>query len=102
MIRNFTPHAINLPDRTIPPEPTPARVQEVRHASGQIDGIPVEAVSYGAVTGLPDFQVGTYLIVSSMVAAAAPDRRDLLTPGKILRDADNRIIGCSSLTLANP
>jgi hypothetical protein len=35
-----------------------------------------------------------FYIVSSLVAAACPERTDLLVPGNAVRDADGKIIGC--------
>lgn len=40
-------------------------------------------------------------IVSSIVAMAYPDRRDLLVPTDPVRDGSGRIIGCKSLSI-NP
>jgi hypothetical protein len=56
--------------------------------------VPVVRQSLGEVTGLPEQTAGTYLIVSRVIAAACPDRLDLLVPDNLVRDSDGRIVGC--------
>lgn len=94
---NLTPHAINLPDRTVPPSGTVARCAEVTTSVGNIDGIELISRSYGEVTDLPAPQPETYYIVSALVRAALPERADLLSPGDVIRDADGKIIGAKNL-----
>lgn len=96
-IINLTPHAINLPDRTLPPTGTVARCIEVTVPAGNIDGIEIIRRKYGEVTDLPDAQYETVYIVSALVRMARPDRHDLLSPGDTIRDADGKIIGAKNL-----
>ncbi|HLU45236.1 MAG TPA: hypothetical protein VKZ67_09500, partial [Natronosporangium sp.] len=42
-----------------------------------------------------DQQPGVLLIVSRMVAEAAPHRRDLVIPHGLLRDSQGRVVGCA-------
>jgi hypothetical protein len=62
--------------------------------------IPVRTVTYGEVTGLPDWAPDTYYIVSLLVVqvARAHGRRvdDLLTPGDLVRSPSGEIAGCTS------
>lgn len=43
-------------------------------------GLEIAQVRYGLVENLPDPINGTYFIVSNFVAAARPDRKDLVYP----------------------
>jgi hypothetical protein len=84
---NLTPHPITVVDgadtRTFPPSGSIARVE----------------LPLGPVTGVPDPQEGVQYIVSILVGEALPARRDLVIPGKQIRDTDGRIIGCRCLDL---
>ena len=74
---NCTPHTINLNDgNSFEPSGVLPRV-----ASSFTDfknGICQQV--FGELTGLPEAQTGTVLIVSAMVLAAASDRDDLVAP----------------------
>lgn len=112
---NLTPHPLNIKTTngdfiTIPPDETgPARVI--------YDTLPPEQIIYGddsddvfevtvagiprEIIGLPEY--GLYgdvvYIVSKAVADAAPRRRDdLMSPGRLLRAEDGRVVGCDGLT----
>ena len=84
--------------RSIPPSGILPRVSMSNSPAGEIDGIPVESVTYGQIEGLPDYQEGVYYIVSGLVAAAAAKigRTDCLAPGALVRDKNNSglILGC--------
>lgn len=62
--------------------------------AGQV--VAVNATTYGEPEGLPDAVEGTYYIVSALTAQAAKDRTDLLIVDGTVRDADNRICGCTA------
>ena len=116
-ILNATPHEITLVSkqveqdskkqflaetveviRSIPLGGILPRVSMSNSPAGEIDGIPVESVTYGQIEGLPDSQEGVYYIVSGLVAAAAAKigRTDCLAPGGLVRDKNNPglILGC--------
>jgi hypothetical protein len=77
---NLTPHVIRLNDgREFPPSGVVARVS-ARYQERRDSTLPMYQVVYGAVTGLPEYQEHARYIVSGMVAAACPDRLDLLIP----------------------
>lgn len=115
MIINLTPHPITIVRdeprsedgyhviAQIPGTDFPARCAENwedrgHHAFiGGIEEIPLGAMTYGQVTGLPDPVEGTWYIVSQMVAAAAPDRDDLVFPAQMMRNEVGQIIGCRAL-----
>lgn len=101
---NCTPHPINLivpaGTKTLPPSGICPRVSEIETdvalAVGD-DGIPIISLTFGQVTGLPEQEEGVLLIVSKMVADAASDRTDLVSPGRLVRDSKGLIIGCKAL-----
>ena len=102
---NLTPHTLTIITGsgavTIPPSGTVARVTVTRDSAGTvtIDGVdvPLSRTTYGAVTDLPDPEPGTLYIVSSLVAAAARDRNDLVVPDALVRDDQGRVIGARGL-----
>ena len=100
-ITNMTPHDIVIVgengNRTIPTSGKVARVEAESRSCGFFDGIPLSSVKFGAVTGLPEYQPDTLLIVSAMVRAAVSDRPDLASPGELVRDAGGKVIGCRNL-----
>jgi hypothetical protein len=108
-VRNLTGHpvVIHLPGAVLRIEPsgTVARcVQDVvagpEPATVLVNGVPVPVVIDGLtarVAGLPPARDGILLIVSRLVALAAPGRRDLVFPHGPVRDGDGRTMGCRAL-----
>lgn len=100
---NLTPHAIRIIGAdgaeitTLQPSGSVARVAVTRHPSPGIGTIPVSVPSFGAVAGLPAPAPGTVYIVSAMVREASRDRRDVYSPGELVRGADGQPIGCRGL-----
>ena len=106
MIINLTPHDVtvlhfNGGARLFAQSGTIARVEERLNIADTLEGMPLYYARYGEVTGLPEYQPGTFLIVSAMVRAALPHRKDLLSPAGMVRDGKGVIIGCRGFT-ANP
>lgn len=114
-IKNLTPHplSLQLPDgsrTTIEPEPTPARVSSTPGPQLMGDyeawGIPCHrAPSWGQVEGLPEPTTGVLLVVSSLVAARCPGRKDVFSPGtgpadNCVRDDSGRIVAVTRLIRA--
>lgn len=100
---NLTPHMVNVvvPSGTIdiPASGQVARCSQTSSEVCNINGIPVTKQEFGEVVGLPAPQEGTYFIVSRLVAAACPDRHDLLIPGPLVRNADGQPVGCQGLSV---
>lgn len=101
-LRNFTPHKVVLVksdgDRIeIPPEGTVPRVRMEVRETGEVLGVPVVETVAAGVEGLPEPRPGVYYIVSRAVAAACPDRDDLLVPDDLVRDGEGRVIGARRL-----
>lgn len=87
---------------TVPPSGAIAHVSVFRVETGMLRrdpmaGIPVFIERYGAIKGLPAPQVGKIYLVSEMVRKAAPSRRDVLSPGELIRDANGHPVGCRGL-----
>jgi hypothetical protein len=104
MIINKTPHAVHIVDdngrfvKTYDKGDTQIRLS-VKTVQDEplIDGTPTSRTSFGEPEGLPDFQEGTFYIVSQLVKSALPERTDLLVPAEVMRDDMGNIIGCKSL-----
>jgi len=109
MIKNLTPHTVNLLDSegnlimAIPSHGV-ARVSVKRelvdtipfeHNGNTVD-VPVNRSVFGEVEGLPQPEPNTLLIVSMVVAKALPERQDLICPDQTVRDNEGRIIGCQA------
>ena len=103
---NLCPHAINVlddagkPVLTVQPSGELARVSQTEEVVA-IPDLPcvVTRQTFGTVTGLPDVTPGVFLIVSRLVAAACPERDDLLIPGPLVRDDAGNPIGCRGLSV---
>jgi len=107
MLINLTPHALNILGQSIqgqsihvtvlPPSGRIARVSTSSELAVEIDGISVFRQSTGNVEDLPPPANGDYYIVSAMVRLALPERKDLLSPGALLRNTEGQPIGCNGL-----
>ncbi len=110
-IRNLTPHTLNIhvaefQDRaayvmSIPPYAPKGAEARVSVVAKLVDSaaaeVPLVAHSYGPVVGLPAPEEGVLLVVSAMVRLALPGRHDLASPGDMVRDAEEKVIGCRNL-----
>ena len=99
MIKNFTPHQVNLLDEkgnvvTFPSEGI-ARCATNSVETGEVAGTPIFKTSFGEVTGLPSSEEGIFLIVSGLVLSAS-SRKDLICPNDLVRDEKGRVTGCRS------
>lgn len=116
---NLTPHAVRIFAAdgktelvTVPPSGTVARVSVTRKETGVVPiewdaerllardllaGIPVFVGSYGQVENLPSPVTGTIYIVSAMVRQVVPTRRDVLSPGELVRDDKGQPTGSRGL-----
>jgi hypothetical protein len=99
---NLTPHTINevTTGLNLPPSGVVARVAVSNTVIDVINGVEIYATTYGEVLDLPEPKLGVYYIVSSLVLLACPDRKDLLAPGEIVRNADGQPIGCKGFRRA--
>jgi hypothetical protein len=107
VIKNLTPHAVVLihgdGSRLEIPSSGAARAIQEDAIVGELEGIPLVRSTFGAPTGLPEWEEGVFLIVSAMTAKAAQaaGRRidDLLLTSGAVRDAEGKIVGCTQLAL---
>ena len=105
-LQNCTSYKINIlkTDGTIleiPPCGTVPRLSvEKTKVAETMDGIPVYRTVFGKTTGLPDEIPGTGLIVSALVRLAMPERRDLFSPGELIRDENGNPVACDGLLTA--
>lgn len=103
IIKNGTPHAVKVVDkdgvliREILPEEITPRCSTTLEVVGDVAGIPISRTAYGKVEDLPDPEEGVFWIVSALVRTQLPERKDLLSPGQLVRDSEGKVIGCKSL-----
>jgi len=112
-IINLTPHDINVVDdngnvHTFPRSGTIARVDthtEYHRGWEVYEGedvwIPLAHERDGEVIDLPEPKDGVDYIVSARVRNAVPHRKDVFSPGGLVRDDDGKVVGCSCL-VGNP
>lgn len=104
-IINLTPHEVTILSDSLEPlvcfsaakTENCARVLSRRTFFDSIESIPVFDCHVTSVANLPAPERNTFYIVSSLVAAAAYERTDLLTIGGIIRDSEGLIIGATCL-----
>lgn len=101
MLKNLTPHEVKIiTDEgaiVVKPSGIIARCEEHEEPAGELAGIPVSRIVMGEVVDLPPEEDGVVLIVSHIVLQACPERKDLVKPGKPVRNVAGDIIGCRSL-----
>ena len=99
-IINLTPHKVIVAGKEIESSGiVSVRIQESNAVVGDIAGIPIVRQVRRSVEGqgLPDFEYGTYYIVSRPIFDALPDRKDLLAIGETIRDSEGRVVGAKNL-----
>lgn len=102
---NLTPHDINIITSdgvvTIQKSGNVARCAQSRQDVGVVNGISISTTKFGDVQDLPDSRTDVLFIVSALVRGAVPNRKDVLSPGTLVRDDGGNVIGCQGLD-ANP
>jgi hypothetical protein len=101
-ILNLTPHDIKIRKAdlsmvTFPKSGDVARVSMETTPVDMIDGINVDVTNPGPVVGLPAPVDGTIFIVSAMVRSAVPNRKDVFSPGPLVRDVSGNPIAADGL-----
>ena len=103
-IKNLTPHAITLiidenTKVTFPTQGEPIRLEQEQTPSESVGSFP--CVTNKVVgSNLPPEEEGIFLLVSSMVLAAFPERGDLIAPdtgSTATRNERGHIVGLASL-----
>jgi hypothetical protein len=73
-------------------------VAQTTQQVAEINGIPVNQVSFGQVNGLPEERKDTIYIVSRIVAEAVKGQRnDVFIVDKTVRNEQGQIVGCEAL-----
>ncbi len=107
-IKNLTPHTVNIigEDGALKasfPSEGIARATQVAEHAGELEGVELVTMKFGATQDLPVPQEGIYYIVSVITANAAKAEGrgadDLVITADPVRDADGRIIGCKRFAL---
>ena len=101
-ILNYTPHPVTVRrdatagafEETFLPSGIVARCSVEHQSDGDLLGFPCVRERIGPVTGLPDPTPDTVFLVSRLVAAACPARRDLVVPGSLVRDGSGAVVAC--------
>ena len=102
---NLPPHAINVEVQTgdfplcIPPSGILPRVKTETRTVGETDGIRLTSTEAYEIVDLVPEEEGVMLIVSAMVRTAAPERKDLVSPSGLTRDAAGRVTGCTGFDI---
>lgn len=104
---NLTPHTITIFNDdgepvVIAPCGTVARVATENREVGRVGGIKLFAQEVGEVHGLPAPRGGVFLIVSTLVRNALPERGDLCSPGELVRNESGQPVGCRGLVINKP
>jgi hypothetical protein len=106
-IVNCTPHPVvvcgeGYQRTVIQPSGIVARIaakqKEVAAISVNGISVPIYSTEYGQVEGLPDPSPNTFYIVARLVLQACPNRKDLIAPGELVRDANGTVIGCKGFS----
>lgn len=93
---NLTAHQIIVNGKTILPTGYVARAVTKSNQVGEVNGIPLVVTKVQDINNLPAPEENVFYIVTSMVREACPDRQDLISPTRLIRDQNNNIIGCSA------
>ncbi len=105
-ITNLTPHPVNIVDKEgniikVFESAGVARAAQEDVEIGTLEGITIIETTFDEIVDLPEYSQGTYYIVSAITAKAASlsgrSTRDLLLPGKTVKNRDGQIIGCQAL-----
>ena len=99
---NLTPHTIKIsghPD--IEPSGYIARVNTQLCQVGSVNGVPLMSSKTLGLSNIPDSQPETMYIVASVVRMQLPERKDLCSPSKMIRNEHGAVVACGALEV-NP
>lgn len=100
---NLTPHDVVIVSKdgktkTIKASGDIARVDTNEKLIDNIGGVDIYRTTYGSVNGLPSKKEGVGYIVSGVVRAALPKRKDLFSPTQLIRNNSGQVIGARGLS----
>jgi hypothetical protein len=95
---NLTKNPVILPNgSTIEPSGYISQATYHYEKVGEIEGTPLLVAQVQSVTNIPEKpRKDTMFIVPSVVRLALPDRPDLMSPSKLVRDKAGWIVGCNA------
>lgn len=99
---NLTHYEINITGHGVL-KPSGSTIKSHSHLA-QVDtfaGIPLMVSVKSGVTNIPNPAKDTLYIVPNYIREALPERKDLASPTKLIRDTNGAIIGCGALEV-NP
>jgi hypothetical protein len=101
-IVNLTPHTIVITGHgSVEPSGYIARVNTQMVQHGDVNGIPIVIARNLGVSNLPEPKPDTMYIVAGLVRMFVPDRKDVCSPAKLIRNEHGAVVGCSALEV-NP
>lgn len=62
-----------------------------------MEGVPMMVSEHAGVSNLPESKRNVIYIVPSHVREALPERGDLASPSKLIRNSAGHVIGCGAL-----
>jgi hypothetical protein len=104
---NLTPHPVDILTAggrlRLPAASVPARLEGSTESVGSVTVgdhvIPLVSQHFIRVVGLPEESSGTLLVVSQMVLDYVKERRDLVAPADLVRDAQGAVAGCRAFVV---
>jgi hypothetical protein len=102
-IVNLTPYKLKIIGRAEPIEPSgmTARLNANLIKVCEVDGIPIMASINSGVSNLPQPKDGVLYITAAYIRQACPERKDLASPAKLIRDDRGGVVGCAAFEV-NP
>ena len=94
---NLTPHTIALPNgTTIEPTGFVARANLQSQQLHEWNGVTFFFSELKTISNVPDPKPDTYYIVPVIVRVNLPDRGDLLSPTRLIRNHKGEVVGCGA------
>lgn len=104
-ILNYTPHAItliNYKGESVEYSSSGiARCEEIKKVIGSAGGYPIYSVEFGNLSGLPEWEDNTVIIVSAIAAQAAKaaGRTDCLIVADTVRNDKGQVVGAKGFSV---
>ena len=99
---NLTPHTMKIsghPD--VEPSGYIARVNTQIQQVGSVNGVPLMTSKMLGLFNVPDPAPDTMYIVSGLLRLQLPERKDLVSPSKMIRNEHGAVVACGALEV-NP
>ena len=99
---NLTPHTIKISGHdSIEPSGYIARVNTQMSQVGSANGVPLMCSKTLGISNLPEAQPDTMFIVAGLVRIHVPNRKDVASPAKLIRNEHGAVVACGALEV-NP